>query len=327
MTQPAETLYPVEVSPPDIGAYQGGNTGVPFTITFDSGQSGPHAVISAIVHGNELCGAIALDRLLQNDIRPLRGRLTLIFANPDAYARFDPERPATSRFVDEDLNRVWTPKTLAGPRASIELDRARALRPLIDKADTLLDLHSMQSDCPPLILTGPSPKGRTLAAALGGPGVMVADEGHASGTRLRDYGGFGIAADPRTALLVECGQHWRATTADIACDTAYRFLVQLGMISMDDAHPHLLPPQPAPDKWIEVTHAVSATSDRCRFAGIYTGLEVIPDAGTAVLIDGGTEIRTPYDDCVLVMPAQRLIPGLTAVRLGRFRGLSDGDGD
>jgi hypothetical protein len=29
-------------------------------------------------------------------------------------------------------------------------------------------------------------------------------------------------------------------------------------------------------------------------------------------------VRTPYDDCILIMPSRRLAPGLTAVRLGRL---------
>lgn len=325
MTQLAKPAFAIELTPPDIGAYRAGNTGVPFATTFDSGRSGPHAMICAIVHGNELCGAIALDRLLQRDFRPRRGRLTLVFANPEAYGRFDPERPAASRFVDEDMNRVWSPEVLAGPRTSVEIGRARALRPLIDTVDTLLDLHSMQSECPPLILSGPSPKGRSLAAALASPAQIVADGGHAAGTRLRDYGGFSAPGDRRNALLAECGQHWRAETAAVASDIAYRFLVELGMAHIDDARPHLLPAPPAPDKWIDVTHAISATSGQCRMTGDYKGLDVIPAAGTVIAVDGGHDIRTPYDNCVLVMPARRMAAGQTAVRLGRYIDLPPDD--
>ena len=327
MTQLAETAPAIELTPPDIEPYRAGNTGVPFATTFDSGRSGPHAMICAIVHGNELCGAIALDRMLQADLRPRRGRLTLVFANPDAYARFDPARPAVSRFVDEDMNRLWSPDVLTGARSSAELARARALRPLIDTVDFLLDLHSMQTDCLPLILTGPSQKGRTLAAALASPALIVADNGHAGGTRLRDYAGFSAPGDPRNALLAECGQHWRAETAAIAGDIAYRFLLDLDMVDDDDAAAHLLPARPVPDKWIEVTDAVSVTSERCHFTGDYQGLEVIPAAGTVIAIDGDRKIQTPYDDCVLVMPARRLAPGQTAVRLGRYRDMPAGHGD
>jgi hypothetical protein len=35
-------------------------------------------------------------------------------------------------------------------------------------------------------------------------------------------------------------------------------------------------------------------------------------------VDGSTEIRTPYDDCLLVMPSLRPGRGHTAVRLAKF---------
>ena len=39
---------------------------------------------------------------------------------------------------------------------------------------------------------------------------------------------------------------------------------------------------------------------------------------TLIALDGDTEIRTPHQDCVLVMPNLRVGRGQTAVRLARF---------
>src|SRR5438046_2100374 len=50
------------------------------------------------------------------------------------------------------------------------------------------------------------------------------------------------------------------------------------------------------------------------------GLSVIDSAGTLLARDGDVEIRTPYDDCMLIMPTRRPRPGETAVRLGRLVG-------
>ena len=50
------------------------------------------------------------------------------------------------------------------------------------------------------------------------------------------------------------------------------------------------------------------------------GLAVVPKAGTLLARDGDTDVRTPYDDCVLIMPTRRPKKGETAVRLGRFVG-------
>ncbi len=61
-----------------------------------------------MIHGNEICGAIALDFLLSSGYAPTKGKLTCAFVNHAAYSNWDPERPGTTRFVDEDMNRVWT---------------------------------------------------------------------------------------------------------------------------------------------------------------------------------------------------------------------------
>ena len=206
----AADSYPVDLQALDVSPYRRGNTGIDHVTTLDSGTPGPHVMLSALVHGNELCGAHALDYLLREGVRPERGKLTLAFMNVAAYARFDPANPVASRYVDEDFNRLWSAGVLDGPRNSVELRRAREVRPLVDTVDLLLDVHSMQHATAPLMLAGPLDKGRRLAAEVAAPVHVVCDAGHAAGIRLRDYAAFGDPGSHRNALLVECGQHWRA---------------------------------------------------------------------------------------------------------------------
>ena len=130
--------HPVELEAPDISAYARGNTGIDYITSFDSGRPGPHVMITALVHGNEICGAIALDWLFRRNVRPVQGRLSLGFMNVAAYGLFDPANPTVSRFVDEDFNRLWSADVLDGSRQSTELARARAVRPHIDTVDLLL---------------------------------------------------------------------------------------------------------------------------------------------------------------------------------------------
>ena len=54
------------------------------------------------------------------------------------------------------------------------------------------------------------------------------------------------------------------------------------------------------------------------FVQTYRGGDIIPRRDTLIATDGGTEIRTPHDNCLLVMPSLRPSRGHTAVRLGRF---------
>ncbi len=308
---------PIELAPPDIERYREGNTGIPFVTTFAAVEPGPHVAITALVHGNELCGAIALDFLFRRDVRPLRGLLSLAFLNVTAYARFDAAGPSASRWADEDMNRVWDVATLDGPRDSLELARAREVRPWVDTVDLLLDVHSMQQAAAPLTLAGLHAKGAALAEATGVPSVIVADAGHAAGRRLRDYGAFGRADGERAAILIECGQHWARATAEVAVESAVRFLRATGTVAPDfaaDAVPTTLPP---PSSRIEVTDAITIRHAGFRFVAPFEGMEVIARAGTVIAHDGEVPIVTPYDDCVLIMPTRRLNPGQTAVRLGR----------
>jgi len=314
-----EERYPTEYPVPDIAPYRRGNTGIDYVHTFDSGRPGPHVMINALTHGNEVCGAYAVDQLFRRETRPARGRLTLSFANVDAYSRFSVARPSDTRWVDEDFNRVWSDDKLDGPRTSSELVRARALRPVVASADLLLDLHSMHLPAPPVTIAGPHPKGRELARRLGLPAFVISDTGHASGARMRDYRGFGDPASPKNALLVECGQHGEASAARIALDSTVAFLRESGIMAPEYFAAHPAPP-PAAQRFVQVTHAVTIRTPTFDFVERYTGMETIEREGTVIAHDGGEPVTTPYDQCILVMPAplRYVRPGLTAVRFGRI---------
>lgn len=317
MAEPVSNEYPIELTAPDISAYKAGNTGLEYVTTFESGQPGPHVLITAVVHGNEICGAMALDYFFKTGLQPRIGKLTLAFCNVDAFLSFDPADPTVSRFIDEDFNRVWSEDTLDGPRQSLELTRARAFRRFVAEADLLLDIHSMQKKTEALVLSGPLAKGRVLARGTGVPAIVVSDHGHAAGKRMRDYGDFINPDSAKNSLLVECGQHWEKSSGDMARESLFRFLLHTGTLSADDVAPHI-GPDPAQQKFIEVSGPVTIKTDNFRFVQEYQGFEVIEKAGTVLAYDGDEAVVTPYDDCVLIMPSKRLGPGGSAVRLGRF---------
>jgi predicted deacylase len=308
----------VELKAPDIEPYRRSATGTEFVQVLDSGKSGPNVMVNALTHGNEICGAIAVERLLREGVRPTRGKLTLAFANIEAFLRFDPANPYATRFVDEDFNRLWTPQVLDGSRDSAELRRARALRPFVTAADYLLDIHSMLEPSPPVMICGPLEKGIRFAFEVGVPEHIVSDTGHANGTRMRDFGGFGDPASDKNALLVECGQHWERSSERVAWQTVWRFLRRLDVVDRARAE-HEIEEVEAPQKLIRVTDAVVASTPAFRFAKTFTGLEVIPRQGDVIAWDGDQAVRAPYDNCVLVMPVPNNVKtGLTAVRLGRL---------
>ncbi|MFC7461883.1 succinylglutamate desuccinylase/aspartoacylase domain-containing protein [Hydrogenophaga defluvii] len=316
-----------ELPPPDISAWRAGNTGVEGVWRFDSRRPGRDVMISALVHGNELCGAWALKGLLDAGVRPAQGRLTLVFANLAAFDRFDPANHDASRFVDEDLNRQWSVERM-GAATSLERRRAAELRPLVEQADWLLDIHSMHERAAPLLLTGMQPRNQTLARAMGNPEHIVVDAGHKDGVRMRDFGRFGLPDDqsPDTrSLLVECGFHGDPSSRTVAHDMCARFLVASAALSQADvdlALPGWTQAAAARQLALEVTGPVVARSAGFRFNQPFQGLECIAQAGTVIGDNDGEPVATPYDNCVLVMPSVRQArAGVTVVRYARQRPL------
>lgn len=312
----------IELTPPDIRRWAKGTHGIDYAHTFDSGRPGPHVMVNAITHGNEICGAITVDRLLDmaaQGMRPLKGKLTLSYANIAAYDKWDPADPHANRFVDEDFNRVWSPEVLDGPRHSVELARARALRPLVEQVDLLFDIHSMHNPHGPVMICGLLDKGVAFAKQVGVPEHIVSDAGHANGTRMRDFGGFGDPKSAKNALLVECGQHWERKAADVSWQSTWRFLRVAGILDAALCERQIDPTPPPAQKVIRVTEAVIAKTKDFIFAEGLDGLSVVPKAGDVIAVDQGEKVLAPYDNCVLIMPTLiHVKPGLTAVRLGRL---------
>ena len=308
----------IDLKAPDIKAWRAGNTGVDYVHRFDSGVSGSNVMVQALTHGNEICGAIALAWLLEQKMTPLRGTLTVVFANVQAYATFNPADPHPSRYVDEDLNRVWGDEVLFGPRDSAELRRARELQPYVDAADLLLDIHSMSEPCAPLMVCGTADKNAAFARRLGVPGDLLLDTGHPAGLRMVERGGYADPASPKHALLIECGQHWERAAAEVAIDTLVRFLALTGVVGGEWVRRHQRRPLPAAQRVVRVTEPVVARSMDFRFLVPVVAMSSIDKAGTPIAQDGEQVWTAPYDNTVLVMPGMaHLKPGNTMARLGR----------
>lgn len=311
---------------PDLSRWRAGNTGTEGVWRFEGAQPGPKVAVAALIHGNELCGAWAVAGLLEqlaHGLRVRRGQLTLLLCNLAAFDRFDPGAPDASRFVEEDLNRQWSLDRMASA-SSLERRRAAQLRPWLEDADLLLDLHSMHEPGSPLLLTGTLPRNVAFARRLGLGGHVVIDAGHAEGTRLRDFGAFGEPQGSAQSLLIECGYHGDPYSRHVAEDAVYRLMQCAGCV--DET---ALPPQwrldTEPARWsLTVTDAVVARSLDFQFAQPWRNLEVLPHQGTLIGTNAGEPVLSPYDDCALVMPSLRqLRPGVTVVRLARRTALQD----
>ncbi|WP_298923293.1 succinylglutamate desuccinylase/aspartoacylase family protein [uncultured Ramlibacter sp.] len=300
-----------EVLPRDLSAYRQGNTGVDYVHRFESGKPGPHVLVNALTHGNEICGMVAATHILDSGVRPKIGTLTVSFANVAAYESFDIEDPFKSRQLVHNLNRVWGAEQLEGTEDSPELQRARLLRPVVSAADHILDIHSTSQDVVPFWVYPAFSRNAQVALAIGRPPVhLVMPNGLGSGTPLVQHGRHGLAdSGAGAAMVVECGQHFLQSAADLATRVALDFIAHFGLIDADPARP-----APGPQRRFELleTHVIQSLD--FRFARPVVGFETFAK-GELIAVNGPEEIRAPVDDCTIFMPSQSVVIGKEAVYL------------
>jgi predicted deacylase len=306
------TAPALEVLPRDLSAYRQGNIGIDYVHRFDSGQPGPHLLVNALTHGNELCGMVAATHLLDRGVRPDIGTLTVSFANVAAYESFDIARPFDSRQLVHNMNRIWSADWLDGPEQSPELVRARALRGVVEAADHILDLHSTSQPVPPFWVYPDYARNRAVAQAIAQPALhLLMPRGLGSGTPLIQYGHHGQdGPGPGVALVAECGQHFLQASADLATAVTLDFLAHFGLI---DALPSA-PAEPPRRFALLETHLVQSTE--FRFTRPLIGLETFAQ-GEVIAVDGERQIVAPCDDCTVFMPTREPIVGREAMYLTR----------
>lgn len=307
----------LEVLPRDLSAYRHGNTGIDYVHRFESGRPGPHVLINALTHGNEICGMVAATHLLDRGIRPLIGTLTVSFAHVQAYERFRPEDPFANRQLVHNFNRVWSSEWLDGDEQSPELRRARELRPVVAAADHILDLHSTSHDGAAFWVYPGFERNVRAALSIGAcSGVtthLQMPSGLGSGTPLIQHGRHGEAGETNgVALVVECGQHFLRTSADIATRVTLEFLAHFGLLKAT-AEPV---PTPIQQRY-ELLQTCVVNTPEFRFVRHLEGFETF-EKGELIAQDGKIgEIRAPCNGCTVFMPTRQPIVGREAVYLTR----------
>jgi predicted deacylase len=305
----SQALPDIEVTPRDLSAYRAGNTGIDYVHRFESGRPGPHVMINALTHGNEFCGMVAVCHLLDSGVRPKIGTLTLSFANVAAYETFDPARPFESRLITHNLNRIWSTAWLDGPEDSVELRRARAMRPAVAAADHILDIHSTSQDVVPFWVYPAFERNAAVALALPRPQVhLVMPAGLGSGTPLIQYGMHGSIDGTGAAMVVECGQHFKQSSGDLATEVAMNFLGHFGLVDRQ------VPPPSAPHRRFELLRTHVIQNESFAFTRPVIGFETFAN-GQLIATDGALEIRALCDDCTIFMPARTAIVGREGVYL------------
>jgi predicted deacylase len=270
-------------------------------------------LVNALTHGNEFCGMVAACHLLDNGVRPRIGTLTVSFANVAAYESFDPARPFDSRQIDHNLNRIWSPAWLDGAEDSVELRRAREMRPVMAAADHILDIHSTSQPVQPFWVYPAWARNAAAARALAEPAVhLVMPLGLGSGTPIIQHGRHGTEDFHGVALVAECGAHFARTSGERAVRVSLAFLAHFGLI--DAAQVPAVPAAPRRRFELLKTHVIR--HEGFRFVRPLIGFETFAQ-GELIATDGDEEIRALCDDCTVFMPARRAIVGREGVYLTR----------
>jgi predicted deacylase len=291
------------------------------SVTYTGLGKGPRAIIMGATHGNEVCGTLAIRRVMEEidsgKLRIAAGSITFVpIVNPLAYAQ-------NTRSGDRNLNRDLFPKE--NP-LDFEDQVANWLCPLLAQHDMLLDLHSFNAKTgEPFVMVGPvnndgplepfqhADKERALARRLGvkrfvsgwmaayGQGVQRRSRGNAAELETVLRYGVGTTEYMRTtggyALTLECGQHEDPAAPEVA----YRAIMNtLAFLKIIDA------PEPAPVPFDEmealsmvVVHDKTDAKDQfsrawASFDPVSEGEQIGTRAdGTPVLAEFGGRILFP----------------------------------
>jgi predicted deacylase len=196
------------------------------------GVAGPLLIVTGGVHGNEPSGVESLEsvfaELERRDV-PLRGRCVGLAGNIASLAR-------GARYVDEDLNRLWTPERVAAAREASEpasseereqREMLAAIEELLETAPqsaTLLDLHSTSGAGPPFAILSDSAPNRRLVEALSVPAVFGLHR-DVRGTLIEWFDTLG-----HTSVVLEGGQNDAQETRVRHEAAIWTALASLGMV-------------------------------------------------------------------------------------------------
>jgi len=198
---------------------------IPGVIRITTDGAGPRVVMFSGVHGDELSGIHAVEKLFFDFLTGartlLKGSLTLARGNARAIA-------AERRYVTYNLNRMY--KDEYGPdidRNEYEYKRAQELKSILRDCDYFLDLHSAPIAQEPFLIA--EQHAIDFFARLGLPYIIMGWNRFSGGTTGGDGENYANAHGAKAATL-ESGSHFEKRSNDVAYRTVITMLSLLGMI-------------------------------------------------------------------------------------------------
>jgi uncharacterized protein len=293
-------------------------------------EKGPKLLVLGAVHGNEVCGSKAIERILDDfekgQLNLLRGQVSFVpITNPLAYH-------LKQRNGERNLNRNLRPTDAP---VDFEDRIANALCPLLETHDVVLDLHSFLSGAEPFAMLGPCDNTGTLqpfrhaadeealvvrlgvrrivegwletyargvanrlayADASLRSQMLSTDPCYGVGTTeyMRAHGGY--------ALTLECGQHDDPGAPETAYQAIRNTLAQLRLIDE---------PVPAPCPAVEVLRLVEVI-DRLhpedQFARPWKSFDKLAQGEVIGRRHDGSPVLSPAEGFI-VFPNAKALPG------------------
>ena len=128
--------------------------GIPGVWVVESGKPGPAVGITVMTHGNEPSGLAVYHyfrHIYRLNDRIQRGSIYFVLNNPGATRKYlvavaerDEKKKKEARFVDVNMNRLPNDTLSLSRSKKYEIRRARALRPIWDRLEYALDIHSVR---------------------------------------------------------------------------------------------------------------------------------------------------------------------------------------
>ena len=287
------------------------------SIRYTGAAPGPRLIVTAAVHGNEVCGTRAIARLMgeldAGRVAIVAGSVTLVpITNPKADV-------LGRRAGDRNLNRALQPS--AAPR-EFEDHVANWLCPLLAQHDMLLDLHSFQAQGQPFVMLGPNDNAgaiepfaqaageealvrclgvrravdgwrATYAAGVARRTVAAEVDGRSGTLDLHPRYGVGTTEYMRSvggwALTLECGQHDDPQSPETAYRAIRNSLAHLGLC---DEPP---PPQVASIESLSLHEVVDKVHAGDAFSRPWQSFDALRAGELIGTRANGEPVRAPHD--------------------------------
>ena len=313
------------------------------THSFFGLKPGPKVLVLGRVHGNECCGTLAINNVInriQNQLVNITlGKVTFVpISNPLAASR-------GTRNGDRNLNRAFYPK---GPtRNDFEDELNDILCPILEECDILLDLHSFLNGVEPFALIGNTSGDKKAFVAnkekvytsethlvsalevetvianwsetyirgvqnrrkrdgvLSPPFSLNYDEKYGDGTTeyARSKGAL--------AITLECGQH-EEVSAPLVGENA--ILNILRFLRMTDERPNSVA-NSRKVNYISLFDVIDKISHGDKFTKNWKTFMKIEKNEIIGISEKGKELRAPKD-CFIIFPNQNAAPGQEWFYLG-----------